>query len=169
MTALTADTAPRRCTVDYGAAFVAGIVAAAVTLPLLLFFVPAAVGAGDALAVARYLASLTLGPDVLAPAAPFGVAGTVAAVVVHTAVALIMTTVIAFVVHRWGLITGVLGGALLGLAFYAVNFFTLTTVVPHLYAMAHWSVATVHLVFGAIAGGVYELLERDPPGCDGRG
>ena len=31
-----------------------------------------------------------------------------------------------------------------------------------MFAMAHWSVLVVHIIFGALAGGIYELLELEP-------
>ena len=72
---------------------------------------------------------------------------------------IVTAAVIAFVVHRGGLIGGVLGGAVLGGAFYFINYYTLTYFFPQFFAMKHWSVLASHVVFGALAGGTYELLE----------
>jgi hypothetical protein len=86
----------------------------------------------------------------------------VCALLVHFTLAILMALAIAFVLHRWGLITGVLGGAVFGLVFFGINYYTLTYFFPHFFAMAHWSVVLVHVVFGALAGGVYEWLETEP-------
>jgi len=83
----------------------------------------------------------------------------VAAVAIHYVIALAMAAVIAYVVHRGGLVGGILVGALLGLAFYFIDYYTLTYFFPQFFAMKHWSVVASHVLFGALAGGVYELLE----------
>jgi hypothetical protein len=51
------------------------------------------------------------------------------------------------------------GGAILGLLLYAINFYTLTFFFPWFFAMRSWPVIVSHIIFGATAGGVYELLE----------
>lgn len=164
-----AELPPERRTVDWSAMVWAGLTAALVSLAMYLFFVPAVVGAGNSAAILRYIASVVLGPDVLTPLGTMSAAVTGVAIITHLALALIMTTIIAFVLHRWGLLTGIIGGALFGLAFFAINFFTFSAIHPHMFAMAHWSVAVVHIAFGALAGGVYELLEDDPPVTRARG
>jgi hypothetical protein len=148
--------------VDWPAALWAGVIAGIVSFVLYLFFVPAVVGAGNAWVVVRLLGSILLGTSVLAPPATFDAAALVAALVVHFGLAILMALAIAFVLHRWGLITGVLGGAAFGLVFFGINYYTLTYFFPHFFAMAHWSVVLVHVVFGAVAGGVYEWLETEP-------
>ena len=148
--------------VDWPSAVRAGVIAGAVSLLLYLFFVPAVVGAGNAWVVVRLLGSILLGPGVLAPPATFDAAALVSALVMHFALAILMASVIAFVLHRWGLVTGVIGGAVFGLVFFAINFYALTFFFEHFFAMAHWSVALVHVVFGALAGGIYEWLETEP-------
>ena len=82
-----------------------------------------------------------------------------AAIAVHYRLAMAMTAVIAYVIHRGGLIGGILGGAVLGLSFYFINYYTLSYFYPQFFAMKHWSVLASHVLFGALAGGVYELLE----------
>jgi hypothetical protein len=67
----------------------------------------------------------------------------------------------AFIVHRWRMLVSVLGGALFGLALYLINFFTFTTFFPWFYPARNWPFAAVHILFGAVAGGIYELLEKD--------
>jgi uncharacterized membrane protein YjjP (DUF1212 family) len=87
--------------------------------------------------------------------------------------ALALAAVVAYVVHRGGLIGGILVGAVLGLAFYFIDYYTLTYFFPQFFAMKHWSVIASHVLFGAMAGGVYELLEdqiyeTDLPSAGGR-
>jgi hypothetical protein len=148
--------------VDWTAAVWAGVLAGGISFLLYLFLVPAIVGSGNAWAMMRYIASIPMGPDVLAPPATFDGGLMVAALGVHFAIAIVMALVIAFVLHRWGILTGILGGAVFGLFFFGINYYTMTLFFPHLFAMSHWTVVAIHVVFGALAGGIYELLELEP-------
>lgn len=147
-----------RQVVDWHAAFWAGLIAGTVFLLVNLFVVPALMGGSFWISV-RLVASILLGRDVLAPPATASAGALVAAIAVHYVLALAMTALIAYVVHRGGLIGGILVGAILGLAFYYIDYYTLTYFYPQFFAMKHWSVLASHLVFGALAGGLYELLE----------
>ena len=149
-------------TVDWGAAIRASLIAGLIALAMYLVFVPYAVGAGTPSIILAYLASVVAGPDVLAPPPEISVAVGALGIAAHLLLALVMGIVIAFVLHRWGLITGIFGGAAMGLMFFAINFYSLTLIYPHFFAMSHWSVALTHLTFGALAGGIYELLELEP-------
>jgi len=144
--------------VDWRAAFWAGLVAGTVFLLVNLFVVPALMQGKFWISV-RLIASIVLGREVLAPPATAHTVALVAAIAVHYVLALAMAAVIAYVVHRGGLIGGILIGALLGLAFYFIDYYTLTYFFPQFFAMKHWSVIASHVLFGALAGGVYELLE----------
>ena len=158
----TADSISLTPTVDWTAAVWASLLAGLASFLLYLFFVPAVIDAGNAAAMIRYIASPMLGPEVLPPPATFTASILLASVVVHFTIALAEGLIIAFVLHRWGLVTGVAGGAAFGLIFFLINFYSLTFVYPHMFAMAHWSVLVVHIIFGALAGGIYELLEMEP-------
>jgi hypothetical protein len=69
------------------------------------------------------------------------------------------TFLIAFVFHKWGLLTGIIGGAIFGLGIYLVNFYTLSYFFPWFFALSSWPFVVSHILFGATAGGIYELLE----------
>lgn len=144
--------------VDWRAAFWAGLLAGTVFLLVNLFVVPALMEGRFWISV-RLVASILLGKGVLAPPAAADAGALIACIVVHYVLALAMAALIAYVVHRGGLIGGILGGAALGLAFYFIDYYTLTWFFPQFFAMKHWSVIVSHVLFGAIAGGVYELLE----------
>ena len=146
--------------VDWQAAFRASGIAGTVFLLLDLFVVPALMGSNFWISV-RLTASIALGQQVLAPPATFNGAALFAAVLVHYFLALLMTGIIALVVHRGGLMNGIIGGAILGLAFYFINYYTLTFFWPQFFAMKHGSVIAAHVIFGALAGGLYEWLESD--------
>lgn len=148
---------------DFKAALCASLAAGTVSLLLLLFAVPFFTG-GNAGMMLRFLASAVLGREVLPPPDAFDAGILAAALAFHFAVTAGYTFLISFIIHRWGLITGILLGGTLGLCFYGINFFLFTLWLPWLFSLNHWSVALVHVIFGITAGGVYELLDEDVPG-----
>jgi hypothetical protein len=107
--------------------------------------------------VLRYFASLVLGDDILMNSNPvFALVG----VIVHYAIALVLTLVIVLVVHRWGMLVGIVGGAVLGLAFYLLNLYTMTVFFPWFFAINSSILLASHVVFGVVAGGVYEFFDH---------
>lgn len=150
------NTKPVRQLVDRSAAFWAGIVSGLLFLLMYLFLMPLAVG-GDASILLQYLASIVLGPEtVLTAATPVVVA---TALVVHFVLAMIWAVIITIVIHRWGMIIGILLGGLLGLAIYGINFFSFIFLFPWFWPLNTVLLALIHVAFGAVAGGVYEYLE----------
>jgi ABC-type cobalamin transport system permease subunit len=144
--------------VDWRAVFWAGLVAGTAFLLVNLLVVPGLM-AGSFWISVRLVASILLGPGVLAPTTAAHTGALLAAIAVHYLLAMGMTALIAYVIHRGGLIAGILGGAVLGLSFYFINYYTLSYFYPQFFAMKHWAVLASHVLFGALAGGVYELLE----------
>lgn len=146
--------------VDWRAVLRAGLLAGTAFLLLNLFVVPAIMG-GSFWISTRLVASILLGQEVLAPPATFHGPSLVAAVVIQYVLALLATAAIAYVIHRGGLILGIVGGAILGLAFYFINYYSLTLFFPQFFAIKDVSVIGSHVIFGALAGGLYEWLEAD--------
>lgn len=145
---------------DWRAAILAGIAAGIVFLVLNLFLVSGLVGSSPWVLV-RLMGSVLLGPGVLAPPATFDLGVLVAALVTHFVLATLFALVVAFALHRWGMIVGILGGALFGLAFYLFIFYTMTYFFPWFYTFQSWPLLLTYVVMGATAGGVYEALEED--------
>jgi hypothetical protein len=144
--------------VDWTAAVRAGFIAGIFFLLLNLILTGLVFGV-NGWVIIRLFASLVLGPGVLAPPATFNALALIVALITHFALAIGFGLLIAYVVHRGGLITGIIGGALLGLALYSIDFFTLTFFVPWFFAMHSWVLALSHMIYGALAGGIYEALE----------
>lgn len=147
-----------RQVVDWGAAIWAGLIAGTIFLLLNVFLIPAVVG-GDGWVIIHYLASLILGEQVLQPPFGFDLLALVVALAVNYVLALIFSVILALIIHRWGLLTGIILGALFGLAIYGINFYTMTLLFPWFFAINHWLFAVTHVVFGALAGGIYESFE----------
>ena len=144
--------------VDWSASVWAGVWAGAIFLAANLVLVPLVVG-GNAWVVLRLFGSILLGQDVLAPPATFHLPAVAAALLSHFALSIGFSMLIAFIVHRGGMITGILGGAVIGLALYLINFYTLTYFFPWFFALRGDVLLGTHVLFGALAGGIYEGLE----------
>lgn len=149
-----------RQVMDWRAAIWAGLIAGTISLLALLIGFPAVTG-GPPWVVLRWIAALLLGKGVLPPPTTFDAGSAVVALIIHLALSVVYAVILAFIIHRWGLLVGIIGGALFGLAIYAINFFTFTNFFDWFTPARTWAFAAVHILFGAVAGGVYELLERD--------
>jgi hypothetical protein len=145
---------------DWKAAVIAGLIAGAIFLLVLMVAYPLATG-GTPWTVFRFIGAIVLGETVLPPPTTFDAGVVVTAVLLHFILSVIYTLVLAFIVHRWGILISVIGGVLFGLALYLINFFTFTMFFPWFYPARAWPFSLVHILFGAVAGGVYELLEKD--------
>jgi len=143
--------------VDWRAAIWAGLISGLVFLIINMlltkFFV------GSPWVSVRLVASIIMGERALPPPASFDLSILLTALAVHLPLSVAFAGVIAVVLHRWGLLVGIVGGAIFGLALYAINFYTLTFFFPWFFPMRSWIMAVSHLIFGACAGGIYESLE----------
>lgn len=147
-----------RQVVDWSAAVWAGIIAGLAFMLLNLYVTPYVLG-GNAWVMVRLFASVILGQGILAPPATFDLAAIAAAMGTHFALSVAFALLLAYIIHRGGLITGILGGAVFGMALYFINFYTLTWFFPWFFALKSSIMLGTHLLFGALAGGIYEVLE----------
>ncbi len=138
------------------AALIAGFAAGTVYLVFMFALLPVAVGVDGALFI-RYSGALILGPDALVEHSTMVF---IVGLVVHYLISILLAFVIAIVVFRWNMAVGIIGGALLGLAFYAINLYLLTLIVSWFFAINSPLLLAAHVLFGAVAGGVYEALDR---------
>ncbi len=143
--------------VDWRAALIAGVVSGVVLLALEMFLMARAVG--SPWVFPRLVAAIVLGKGVLPPPATITPGILLAALAIHLPLSIGYACLIAFVLHRWGLLVGIVGGAALGLALYAINFGTTWAIFPWFAPMKSWISLWAHVAFGAVAGGTYELLE----------
>lgn len=148
-------TVQMRQIVDWSAAVWAGLFSG------LLFLMTEAVlrilfGQGSGLLV-RMIAAIPLGSQVvLERPTPLTY---LAALVIHIPLSILFACLVATVIHRWGLLVGVIGGGLLGLALYGINFYAAPAIFPWFAALRSEVMLISHVIFGALAGGIYELLE----------
>lgn len=138
----------------------AGLVAGTVFLLLNMILSPLLLQI-DATIILRYFASIPLGTSALVTDDSSFL---IVALLTHYALSIFFTLIIAIVVHRWGLGVGIVGGAILGLSFYGINFYAGTLIFEWFFAINSPLLVISHIVFGAVAGGVYELLDtHDEP------
>jgi hypothetical protein len=106
--------------------------------------------------VLRYFGALILGTGVLTEQALLPV---LVGIVVHYVLAGIFSLLLIFLLHRWGFWVGVVGGAVLGAALYSINLYTLTVFFQWFFAINNPTLFIGHIIFGALVGGIYELLD----------
>ncbi|MBK7106883.1 MAG: hypothetical protein IPH62_16550 [Ignavibacteriae bacterium] len=143
---------------DWKAALWAGLVASFIFLFLNLFLVPFLLG-GNMWVIVRLFASIFLGESILAPPATFDLTALIVSIITNLILSELFTLLIAFVFHKYGLATGIIGGAVFGLAIYLINFYSLSYFFPWFFVLGSWPFVLTHILFGAVSGGVYELLE----------
>ena len=156
---MTQETTRVRQVVDWGAALWAGIVSGFVFLGLNLVLTPYLTGM-TASVFMRYLAAIILGTSVLPPPADsVTVPIVLAALLVNFVLAIIFAIVLAIVTHQWGMIMGILVGALFGFALYFINLYAVMRLFPWFFILQNSLFAVSHVIFGVVAGAVYEMLE----------
>jgi hypothetical protein len=145
-----------RRNVDWVAIPFAGLAAGTAHLLVNLILTPLMLDVQPMLPI-RYMGSLLLGERALVEP---GIVPLLAGILVHYVLSILFTLVISIVVHRWGLLVGIVGGAVLGLAIYAINYYTMTLFFDWMFAINSPVQVIAHLVFGAVAGGVYETYDH---------
>ncbi len=143
---------------DWRAAFWAGIINS-VVFAVINFFVLPVILYTNSWVIIRLYASVFLGENILAPPATFDFQALIFGIASVFVFSMLFTMLIAFILHRWGLLVGILGGAVLGLSIYLINFYSVSYFFPWFFPLGSWSFVLTHIIFGAVAGGIYELLE----------
>lgn len=105
----------------------------------------------------RYNAGLLLGSDAVTSTRTDVL---VIGALVHYAFSIIFSVIIAIVIHRWGLAVGIIGGAILGLALYGINLYTMTAFAEWFFAIHSTVFALSHALYGATVGGIYETFDH---------
>ncbi|MCB8936451.1 MAG: hypothetical protein H6663_13380 [Candidatus Promineofilum sp.] len=153
-------TARLRQIMDWRAAIIAGLLAGALTMLLWVILLALTTG-GSVWAPFHHVAAILLGQSVLTPSQTINFQVVLTGAVIHLFLSVLYSVILAFIIHRWGLWVGIVGGAIFGLALYVINYYTFTTLYPWFFPLRGWIALMGHIVFGAAAGGIYEGLERD--------
>lgn len=146
--------------VQWRLAVIAGICAGAVFLVVNSLYLALGAHVGTWVAL-RYMASIVLGPRVLPPPATFDAGIMLVGLVVNFALAILYALILAAIIHRWGLLVGLIGGGLYGAALYGITIYTFTLWYPWFFALNSIPFFLSFVLFGVVAGGVYESLDYD--------
>ena len=114
---------------------------------------------GSTWLLTKIIASILLGEAMLPPPADFSWPVLFSSLLIHLLLSVIFASLIAIVVHQWGIIISFLGGAMMGLAFYTIAFYTFSILFPWFFAFRSWIFLVMYVLYGAFTGSVYELLE----------
>lgn len=148
---------------DWPAAAVAGFVACAFFSAVEMLMVLLVSGQSPWVP-SRMVAAILLGPGVLAQPATFDVSIVAMALVVHSAIGVVLGVVLGAIVAPFQLdsdvITVSIAGAIFGLVVYAVNFYVMTQWFPWFVASRGWTMVAGHVIFGAFAGYMYWVLAQ---------
>jgi hypothetical protein len=157
----TTTTPPSRTfqLLDLNAVLWAGVVSGGIYLIINLIL--SQVLYGDPWFALRVAASLILGPGVIFEEP--GIQVLITGLAIQIILALLYTLLIAFIFHRGGLLAGLLGGALVGLALYSINYNNFAYFFPWIFPLRNSALLGIHLFFGALSGFLYELFEDDEP------
>lgn len=173
-----------RQVVDWGAAIKAGFLAGLVFLLVNLFLTQYVLPDLKPKRICQYFASVLLGPQAFeeAPAPPPGfqeapppksISGQIlehspqewriyaSMLLTHFASAFLATFVLAIIVHEGGKLRGFFMGAVFGACVYVINMYAMTKFAPMLFSLHHWFFLASHVLFGALAGLLYEIFERE--------
>jgi hypothetical protein len=107
----------------------------------------------------RVIASTLLGTSVLPPPDSFTWTVFLFGLGIHLVLSMLFAGLIAAVVHQWGMLISFLGGALMGLAFYAITLYTITLLIPWFFPFRSWIFMLLYVLYGAFTGSIYEWLE----------
>ena len=147
-----------RKVVDWSAAVWAGIISGTVFYILSIVLIPYVYG-GNSSIIVRYLSSIVLGESILPPPATLEISVLIVSIFFTLILSIVFTLILAYIVHRGGIITGILVGAFFGLGLYFINYNTLTIYFEWFYALKNPMNLINHVVFGILSGGLYETFE----------
>ncbi|MDF1500352.1 MAG: hypothetical protein P1P76_07785 [Anaerolineales bacterium] len=143
---------------DWRAYFVTALVAGLTTL--IAGLVLCGVVLGEPGFILRVTASLVLGPDVIPVTEGSTALVLLIGVLLQFALSFAYGLVIVLVIHRWGLLVGLVGGVLIGAALYVIEIYALSFFFPWIYPLRNWLLLLTHMILGGLVGVVYELLDK---------
>ena len=143
--------------VDWSAAFWAGLICGGFTFILCLIF--SGILVKSPWFYTRLVSSLFFGSRILITPSVFDLGYFLTGLALHLILALLIAMLIAIIVHKYGILISVVGGALIGLAVYAIGFYSFSHFYPWLIPFRSSLFMLEFIFYGALAGGLYELIE----------
>lgn len=151
---------PSSAKIDWGAAVLAGIAAGIatsavqITLWWLFWDVLPEILYRDA----RLTAAIVMGQRVLPPPASFDATVIAVSAVIHFALSILYTAVLAVLVARRPLPAALMIGLVFGAALFAINMYLFTALFPWFAVARDWITLAAHLAYGLSAAGFYRLF-----------
>jgi hypothetical protein len=143
--------------VDWSAALWAGLIIGGLTFILCLVF--SGILAKSPWFYIRLVSSLVFGSQVLLAPTVFDLVYFLSGLALHMVLAVLIALLIAIIVHKYGILISVVGGAVIGLAVYVIGFYSFSRFYPWLVSYRSSLFMLEFIVYGALAGGLYELIE----------
>jgi hypothetical protein len=149
-----------RMSINWRAAVYAGIAAGivATVAQMLLWWSFWDVLPGILYRDARLAAAMVMGRGVLPPPASFDWTVMAVATLIHFALSVVYSAVLASFIARCSLWCAVLVGIVYGLALFAINMYGFTLLFPWFSEARDWITMLTHAVFGASAAWCYRAL-----------
>lgn len=109
--------------------------------------------------ILRLTASQILGPEIIpvTEGNPFQVY--LVGLLVHLVISAVYAILVVLVIHRWGLIVGLIGGMLIGLAIYTITIYAVSYFIPWIYTLRSWISLVSSISLGGSIGFIYELFD----------
>lgn len=107
---------------------------------------------------ARLTAAIVMGHSVLPPPATFAWDVMLVATLIHFALAITYSMLLACLISRFGMLRSVLAGMLYGLILYGINMHGFTLIFPWFAQVRDWITLITHAVFGVALAGAYKVL-----------
>lgn len=145
-------------TAAVGAGIVAGTLATAIQLFLWWAFL-------DALPWmlyrdARLTAAILMGREILPPPATFDWTAMMVATLIHFAISITYSLILACLISRLEMALSLLVGSIFGLILYGINMYGLTLIFPWFWEARDWITILAHIVFGISMAGTYKAFAR---------
>jgi hypothetical protein len=109
---------------------------------------------------ARLTAAILMGQGVLPPPATFDWKVMMVATIIHFAISIAYSLLLARLLSRIGTALSLVAGSIYGLMIYGVNMYGVTAVFPWFSEARDWITAVTHVVFGVSLAGTYKALTR---------
>ena len=141
-----------------GAGIAAGILATLVQIALWSIFLAAPTSI--LLRDTRFTAAIVLGRRVLLPAASVDAQILMVATLVHFALSVVYSLIIARLIAGLNLTLSLLVGVVFGIAVYGMNMYGFTSVFPWFESSRDWITVAAHAAFGIAAAASYKMLSQ---------
>ena len=149
-----------RPSINWRAAIYAGVAAGiiATAVQIILWWACWDVLPGILYRDARLAAAIVMGSGVLPPPATFDWAVMSVATLIHVALSMVYSIILARFISRCGMLVAVLVGVWYGLVLFGVNMYGFTMLFPWFAEARDWITLMAHAVFGGSCAGVYKAL-----------